>query len=1252
MKNYLLLCLLLLSGSVFAQIELPIDFESTTIDYDLTDFAGNASMIVVDPTDPGNMVAMAVKSDSAALFAGTTMGDDGLASAIPFANGSTVMTVRVWSPDAGIQVRLKAETAGTPQISVETEATTTVAQTWETLEFDFTNEAMNTAAINFANTYDKITIFFNFGVTGAMAGEKTYFWDDVTFVPGTPKPDLPITFEDASIDYDLTDFAGNASMIVVDPTDPSNMVATAVKSDSAALFAGTTMGDDGLANPIPFGPGATVMTVRVWSPDAGIPVRLKAETAGSPQISVETEAMTTVAQTWETLEFDFTNEAMNTSAIDFANTYDKISIFFNFGTTGDVAGEKTYFWDDVAFAPADPKPDLPITFEDPSVDYDLTDFAGNASMIVVDPTDPQNMVGMAVKSDSAALFAGTTMGDDGLLNPVPFAPNATKMTVRVWSPDAGIQVRLKAETVGSPQISVETEATTTVAQAWETLEFDFLNEAMNTAAIDFANTYDKITIFFNFGVTGAMAGEKTYFWDDVAFVAPPPLDQVDLPITFEDANVDYDLTDFGGNASSIVVDPTDPGNMVGQAIRNDMAEVFAGTTMGDDGLINPVPFAPGVTSMRVRVWAPDAGIPVRLKVENTMNGGIAVETEATTTVAQTWETLEFNFSNPAPNTSALDFNNTYDKVSIFFNFGTSGMMAGEQTYYWDDVEFIPGTPLEQIDLPITFEDSNVDYNLTDFAGNASSIVEDPTDPSNTVGQAIKTTGADTFAGTTMGNSGLANPVPFAEGMTRMTVRVWSPDAGIPVRLKVENLGNAGISVETEASTTVAQTWETLEFDFTNEAMGTTPIDFNNVYNKITIFFNFGTTGAMAGEKTYFWDDVAFVMPPPLDPVDLPITFEDANVDYDLTDFAGNASSIVEDPTDPTNMVGQAIKTDVADVFAGTTMGDDGLANPIPFAMGATKMKVRVWSPDAGTPIRLKAEDAGNGMISVETEDTTSVAGGWELLEFDFANPAPNTAAIDFNNTYDKLSIFFNFGTTGMAAGEKTYFWDDVQFGGIVTVFGVIADRPEHVSVVGTMETFGLDDLLNGPGPLTLFAPLDAAFDSLSPAEQAVIFANGFPVLSYHVLGQELPSSMISNGQMVTTLQGEDITITVNGSDVILNNDARVVEADIIADNGIVHIIDNILVPPTLVSVRDLDQTEIGIEVAPNPAVDVFQISFPEPLRDEARVSLLGLDGTLLQQTVVSDQTASLPVDQVQSGIYILRIDLPQGSFSKKVMVIR
>ena len=1028
MKNFVFLFLLLASTFGYAQVSLPIDFESTTINYMLTDFGGNGSMIVVDPTDPNNMVGQAIKAADAMLWAGTTMGDNGLANPIPFTATATKMTVRVWSPDAGVPIRLKAEQTGVPTISVETEAMTTMAGAWETLEFDFSNEAMGTAAIDLANTYDKISIFFNFGTDGATAGEKTYYWDDVEFVESTLDPvDLPITFEDSNVDYNLTDFGGNTSMILVDPTDPNNMVGQAIKAADAMLWAGTTMGDNGLANPIPFTATATKMTVRVWSPDAGVPIRLKAEQTGVPTISVETEAMTTMAGAWETLEFDFSNEAMGTAAIDLANTYDKISIFFNFGTDGATAGEKTYYWDDVEFVMGSglTPVDLPITFEDSNTDYNLTDFGGNTSMILVDPTDPNNMVGQAIKAADAMLWAGTTMGDNGLANPVPFTATETKMTVRVWSPDAGIPIRLKAEQTGIPTISVETEAMTTMAGAWETLEFDFSNEAMGTAAIDLANTYDKISIFFNFGTDGATAGEQTYYWDDVEFVMGSGLTPVDLPITFEDSNVDYNLTDFGGNTSMILVDPTDPNNMVGQAIKAADAMLWAGTTMGDNGLANPVPFTATETKMTVRVWSPDAGIPIRLKAEQTGVPTISVETEAMTTMAGAWETLEFDFSNEAMGTAAIDLANTYDKISIFFNFGTDGATAGEKTYYWDDVEFVEST-LDPVDLPITFEDSNVDYNLTDFGGNTSMIVVDPTDPNNMVGQAIKAADAMLWAGTTMGDNGLTNPVPFTAMDTKMTVRVWSPDAGIPIRLKAEQTGVPTISVETEAMTTMAGAWETLEFDFSNEAMGTAAIDLANTYDKISIFFNFGTDGATAGEKTYYWDDVEFVEST-LDPVDLPITFEDSNTDYNLTDFGGNTSMILVDPTDPNNMVGQAIKAADAMLWAGTTMGDNGLANPVPFTATETKMTVRVWSPDAGIPIRLKAEQTGVPTISVETEAMTTMAGAWETLEFDFSNEAMGTAAIDLANTYDKISIFFNFGTDGATAGEQTYYWDDVEF---------------------------------------------------------------------------------------------------------------------------------------------------------------------------------------------------------------------------------
>ena len=165
-------------------------------------------------------------------------------------------------------------------------------------------------------------------------------------------------------------------------------------------------------------------------------------------------------------------------------------------------------------------------------------------------------------------------------------------------------------------------------------------------------------------------------------------------------------------------------------------------------------------------------------------------------------------------------------------------------------------------------------------------------------------------------------------------------------------------------------------------------------------------------------------------VDLPVDFENTTPNYyALTDFGGNASEIIVDPTNPANHVAKTIKTATAELWAGTTVGGAvGFTNPIPFAPGSTLMTVRVWSPTAGTPIRLKVEDASNPTISVETETLTTVAAAWDYLVFDFSNEAPGTAPINFANTYNKASIFFNFGTTGAQAGEQTYYWDDMYFG--------------------------------------------------------------------------------------------------------------------------------------------------------------------------------------------------------------------------------
>ncbi len=335
---------------------------------------------------------------------------------------------------------------------------------------------------------------------------------------------------------------------------------------------------------------------------------------------------------------------------------------------------------------------------------------------------------------------------------------------------------------------------------------------------------------------------------------------LNLPVDFENTTPNfYGLTDFGGNASEIVIDAANPDNHVVKTIKTALAELWAGTTVGGTvGFATPVPFEPGSTSMSVRVWSPTAGTPIRLKVEDAGDPTISVETEANTTVANTWETLVFNFSNQASGTAVINFANTYNKASIFFNFGTTGAQAGEKVYYWDDMEFMSGIPSPQVDLPVTFQDVTINYGLTDFGGNASEIILDPSNSSNRIAKTIKTAVAELWAGTTVGGSvGFANKVPFVQGSTKMSVRVWSPTAGTPVRLKVEDAGDPTISVETEANTTVANTWETLVFDFSNQAPGTAAINYANTYDKASIFFNFGTTGAQAGEHTYYWDDMYF-----------------------------------------------------------------------------------------------------------------------------------------------------------------------------------------------------------------------------------------------------------------------------------------------------------------------------------------------------------------------------------------------------------
>ena len=111
-----------------------------------------------------------------------------------------------------------------------------------------------------------------------------------------------------------------------------------------------------------------------------------------------------------------------------------------------------------------------------------------------------------------------------------------------------------------------------------------------------------------------------------------------------------------------------------------------------------------------------------------------------------------------------------------------------------------------------------------------------------------------------------------------------------------------------------------------------------------------------------------------------------------------------------------------------------------------------------------------------------------------------------------------------------------------------------------LKTAGLIETLKGKGPFTVFAPTDAAFAKL-PADQlnALLadIAKLTALLTYHVVPGTVMSKDVKAG-MVKTVQGTSINVTTTGG--VKVNDAKVTAVDIVADNGVIHVVDTVIVP--------------------------------------------------------------------------------------------
>ncbi|QEE36859.1 fasciclin domain-containing protein [Octadecabacter sp. SW4] len=117
------------------------------------------------------------------------------------------------------------------------------------------------------------------------------------------------------------------------------------------------------------------------------------------------------------------------------------------------------------------------------------------------------------------------------------------------------------------------------------------------------------------------------------------------------------------------------------------------------------------------------------------------------------------------------------------------------------------------------------------------------------------------------------------------------------------------------------------------------------------------------------------------------------------------------------------------------------------------------------------------------------------------------------------------------------------------------------TLVAAVQAAGLEETLRGDGPFTVFAPTDEAFAALPEGTVEGLLADPealAAILTYHVVAGKVMSGDLSDNMMATTVNGDDIMVSMMGG--VMVNDANVVSADIEASNGVIHVIDKVIMP--------------------------------------------------------------------------------------------
>ncbi|WP_197022172.1 PKD domain-containing protein [Sediminibacter sp. Hel_I_10] len=521
------------------------------------------------------------------------------------------------------------------------------------------------------------------------------------------------------------------------------------------------------------------------------------------------------------------------------------------------------------------------------------------------------------------------------------------------------------------------------------------------------------------------AGASDSYEDTISIQIPEP---ITLPITFDNPQVSYNATTFGGVSFSVVENPdlsgvNDVASNVGEIVNSGAA--FEGLFFDLDTSLN----LSDDNSVKMKFWS-QSPIDVLLKLEE----GTGSDAETTASHGGTgWEELIFTYTSSS----------SYSRLTLFVD--GPGATAG--TFYLDDIEqafvvvgpnCVPETTqsLNAADFNLTFQNDPTASIESDGAGFA--WIDNP-DVDNSVNSSCKVGQIDRTSAAMFANNQITLDAKLDfNANSGFKMKVWAPQGETEVLLKLEDQNAAGTFKEVFATTSAGSgmQWEELTFNFVPED--------SNKYDKIVLFFELGTST----QETYYIDDLALFGDgggggtggggggcdgDAVAATSLPVTFEGCESfisTFSSSDATPVTTSLVDNPSqsgiNTSDYVMQIIKPSGINRWGG--IQNSFPAGTIDFTTQTFKVKVYSSIPDVTYRFEIALDPQTTPVTGNPAPQFRQVTGGaneWVELEFTFINLPPSGSPTVYNQLVIKPDN--PDGTDGdVTTEERVYYIDDLR----------------------------------------------------------------------------------------------------------------------------------------------------------------------------------------------------------------------------------